>query len=288
MNTIRVVLTVAVLSTLPFNGSRAASFDCTKAKSRSEVLICSDSELSALDDELGVLYKHAKALVADKAEFVRSNRGEWKSREATCLDKACLLAWYARRRVQLSEVVGQAEHSPHGPKSDALIPPSHTRNCTDYESINSNSGCSIEEIHRAEEVFADRYTQWFYSETPGAGTNSPMLAFVYSLNKVSLAQALDYSRVKLSVVQGEGYKLVSISADPGRLRCIEPDCPVAVRFDQGPLRYFSANGGAISLTLVSPDSFLTEIRLSKRAYIVFPLEDLGNVTFEFDVSDYKW
>jgi hypothetical protein len=176
------------------------------------------------------------------------------------------------------------------------VPPRPTDNCTDYESITSASRCSVDEIYVAEKAFAEKHTRWFYSETPGPRSPN-MLAIVYSLNAVSFAPLpmLDYRRVSLSVLQGEGYKFVTISADssinPGRLRCTEPDCPIAVRFDQGPLKYFSARSiNGVPNGLVSPDSFLENVRTAKRAYIVFPLTDteLGNVTFEFDVSGYKW
>lgn len=293
---LRAVMGAAVLAALPFNGPRAASFDCTKAKSQSEILICSDSALSVLDDELGVLYKRATAVAPHKAEFARLNRSEWQKRETACSTKACLLDWYARRRAQLFEVIEQAKHASEVTQPDGSVPHGRTGSCSDFENIDTTK-CSNDEIYAAEKAFAEKHTRWFYSETPNmrGGTSPNRVALVYSLNAVSFAPltALDYRRVTLSVLQGEGYKFVTISADglinPGRLRCTEPDCPIAARFDQGPLKYFSArNANGVSITLVSQDSFLENVREAKRAYIVFPLEELGNVTFEFDVSGYKW
>jgi hypothetical protein len=84
------------------------SFDCTKARSRSERLICADPELSALDADFAVLYKKAKSVASDKAAFIRANRSEWQRRENTCFDKACLVGWYAQKQLQLSELIANA------------------------------------------------------------------------------------------------------------------------------------------------------------------------------------
>ncbi len=84
----------------------AASFDCAKAKSDSEKLICSDPELSRQDDELANLYRAAKSAATDRDAFKRQTIEEWKAREASCHDRQCLTDWYALRRKQLIEVAG--------------------------------------------------------------------------------------------------------------------------------------------------------------------------------------
>jgi len=92
---------------VPFH-SRAASFDCKKARSDAEKLICSDPELSARDDELSQLYHRAKAAAADRKAFNAQNLRQWKLRESSCHDKACLQAWYADRKAQLEAQVADA------------------------------------------------------------------------------------------------------------------------------------------------------------------------------------
>ena len=84
------------------------SFDCALAKSAAELLICSDTDLAREDRELAVLYDQAKALAPDKVAFARQNVAEWHRRESTCTDKDCLLAWYATRRAELSQIVAAA------------------------------------------------------------------------------------------------------------------------------------------------------------------------------------
>lgn len=93
-------------------GALAASFDCGKARSYAEKTICADPALSALDDELAVIYVRAKAKIAASGHdfdghspsenFARNTGREWRLREKTCKNKACLLRWYQKRRATLS------------------------------------------------------------------------------------------------------------------------------------------------------------------------------------------
>ncbi|MDP8985699.1 MAG: hypothetical protein M3N97_11820 [Pseudomonadota bacterium] len=97
------------------------SFDCRKAHSRAEMLICGDHELSALDRDLSLLYKKAMSVAADKGTFVRINRRALKNRENTCNDKSCLKHWYQERRVVLEGAVA----NPSVPPSDDQLELSH-------------------------------------------------------------------------------------------------------------------------------------------------------------------
>ena len=84
------------------------SFDCKRARSISEKLICSDAELAHLDRELGRVYARARNAASDRAAFRRQQSQEWLRREASCRDRDCLLRWYAQRRDQLmSEIEGR-------------------------------------------------------------------------------------------------------------------------------------------------------------------------------------
>lgn len=84
------------------------SFDCSKARSVPEKMICSDAELARVDRELGRLYARAKNSASNSAAFRRQNNDEWRRRESTCRDRECLLRWYAQRRDQLSNDINEA------------------------------------------------------------------------------------------------------------------------------------------------------------------------------------
>ncbi|MEO8014773.1 MAG: hypothetical protein ABI642_11565 [Polaromonas sp.] len=87
-----------------------ASFDCSRARSAPEKMICSDAELFQLNHEVGRVYARAKNATADRAAFRRQNDVEARRRESICRDRGCLQRWYAYRRDQLlNEIEG---HTP--------------------------------------------------------------------------------------------------------------------------------------------------------------------------------
>ncbi|HMB56881.1 MAG TPA: lysozyme inhibitor LprI family protein [Arenimonas sp.] len=58
--------------------AQAASFDCRKAASKIEKNICADPELSRLDEQMAVAYKHALgAWQGSAANYVRMDQRDW-------------------------------------------------------------------------------------------------------------------------------------------------------------------------------------------------------------------
>lgn len=79
----------------------AASFDCAKARSASERIVCKDPELSAKDDQLAALVKAAKQRAPNARAFQREQDNAWTVRQK-CKDVACVSNWYAARIASLS------------------------------------------------------------------------------------------------------------------------------------------------------------------------------------------
>jgi hypothetical protein len=73
---------------------------CAGARTRADRLICSDAELARLDREVG--YLQARARNGWRYE------NEWRHREATCQDRACLLRLFATKRSQLIADINSA------------------------------------------------------------------------------------------------------------------------------------------------------------------------------------
>ena len=99
----------AVLSGM-WLGASAASFDCAKARSKSERLICGDPKLSALDDQLAALASAGKKRADSPRAYQRALDAAWSVRQK-CEDIACVEGWYARRIDALSN----EETKPDGP-----------------------------------------------------------------------------------------------------------------------------------------------------------------------------
>lgn len=85
-------------------GSNLASFDCNKAKSSTEMMICSDAELSRLDYELGLVYTQAKITAINQQQFKQQAEAALTWREENCLTKSCLISWYANRKAILQSL----------------------------------------------------------------------------------------------------------------------------------------------------------------------------------------
>lgn len=90
----------------------AASFDCTKARSVPEKLICGDAELSRKDEQLAHLFERAKAAAPDRAAFTHDASAAWHRREATCRDADCVMTWMNERLAFYSLAVSPMASQP--------------------------------------------------------------------------------------------------------------------------------------------------------------------------------
>lgn len=97
LRAVRWLFALSLVGSVP--SALAASFDCSKAASVTEKLICSDAETSALDGKLQQAYKTAltatdapgrKALAKEQRNWIKYTRG-------TCQDTVCLRQIYNDR-----------------------------------------------------------------------------------------------------------------------------------------------------------------------------------------------
>ena len=81
----------------------APSFDCSRAASGQERLVCNDRELSALDVSLHQIYIVRRDEAVDSSEVLDSQRNWIRNVFRGCSDKACLVQAYSQRLSELSE-----------------------------------------------------------------------------------------------------------------------------------------------------------------------------------------
>ena len=81
--------------------AQAASFDCSKAISTVEKLICGNDELSKLDEELNAAYKYA---LDDEKQAGRTRQAQkkWMTARNGCSDAACIKLAYQNRIFELT------------------------------------------------------------------------------------------------------------------------------------------------------------------------------------------
>ena len=86
----------------PAPKSFSPSFNCRKANTGAERLICSSKELSAADVELAQAYKSAANVSTDK-DTLKNEQNAWRKNERdACSDIECMLAAYQNRLMQLA------------------------------------------------------------------------------------------------------------------------------------------------------------------------------------------
>jgi uncharacterized protein len=83
--------------------SHAASFDCAKAATLVENVICTDSEISAQDDALLVAYRQALTN-AGKTDALKHDQQRWLKKRNLCKNKTCLQQLYEQRIKVLSHL----------------------------------------------------------------------------------------------------------------------------------------------------------------------------------------
>lgn len=108
-------LLLPLLLVLGVHCAIAASWDCSKAKSYSEKLICSDPVLSRADEGLAELYAEAKKQAGNSKEFRKFVSDNWKEREK-CADRKCVYEWFEKSSLKFQKI---AINNPLGIKAPA-------------------------------------------------------------------------------------------------------------------------------------------------------------------------
>ncbi|EIC22459.1 uncharacterized protein conserved in bacteria, putative lipoprotein [Thiorhodovibrio frisius] len=113
------ILPLALCSLLALPASaQAASFDCGKASSQVEHLICTDAELGSLDETLGELYRRALGDAGGAAEALRAHQRDWLAERNGCDTTECLADAYRERVAALRIRVD----GPLGPIKERELP----------------------------------------------------------------------------------------------------------------------------------------------------------------------
>lgn len=104
--------------------ANAVSWDCTKARSYSEKLICANPDFSEMDDHLAATYQKAKKATGNSAAFKKFQNENWKRREA-CQSPSCVRDWYRKSEDYYSEIIRRAGGS--APSARAAVPAAPAR-----------------------------------------------------------------------------------------------------------------------------------------------------------------
>jgi uncharacterized protein len=96
------LLAAALLTLGSMSPAFAQSFDCRKAQTRVEKMICADTKLSELDEHLSRYYNAGKAALPGAEACLQTDQTQWlKSVREPCPDRACLERAYLSRLGEL-------------------------------------------------------------------------------------------------------------------------------------------------------------------------------------------
>lgn len=86
--------------------SQAASFDCAKASTKVEKMICADDELSRLDSELNSNYQRfLRAIDKESAIILKQIQLDWMKVRNECENRECVYASYVDRNQELQLLI---------------------------------------------------------------------------------------------------------------------------------------------------------------------------------------
>lgn len=209
---------LAIALLLAVSTSFAASFDCNRARTQAEKLICADPLLGRLDDALAFNYR--AMLTVDVGRSTRSLRAEqlgWLSRRNQCKDVQCLVQAY---RVRIDETceygVVSGVHPPCSLAEDIIAGPVEAR-------VPVTSVCPIserelpgvwarksgtgfhEEMAFESEAGSRRFDSWLHQRPEISGGSWSLQNCVIHIEHPSLRaldsklRVLDYSKGVLSL-----------------------------------------------------------------------------------------
>lgn len=103
--------------------AQGASFDCGKAQTKMEHIICDNPEISKLDEELSVAYK--AALKDEKqADAIKQAQKQWMKARNGCPDTVCIKQAYEARLLSVRSKISFPENSTTDAKhSDYVLVP---------------------------------------------------------------------------------------------------------------------------------------------------------------------
>lgn len=103
MSTPRVCKTTLSLALLLLttNVAWSASFDCAKAVTNSEKMICENKKLSESDEKMARIYKKMLEISPDPQELKKQQKLWIKSKRDVCLDTLCMTKAYEKRMSEL-------------------------------------------------------------------------------------------------------------------------------------------------------------------------------------------
>jgi len=141
----------------PFNDTLAASFNCSKATTSNEKLICATPSLSELDETYADLYRRVKSKLPQFAYVKKEAIAALKQRASDCNEVECMEKWYRYRifvyKNKLSNLISNSKNG-----ELTISATEKTLDCdNDHTTIGMNR-CFSRKVAEAREVMNGYYS----------------------------------------------------------------------------------------------------------------------------------
>jgi len=150
---------LALLFYLPFNTALAASFNCGKATSSTEKLICSEPNLSDMDEQYAKLYRQAKSQSTKPEQVKLDAIAALKQRESACSSSSCLEKWYRYRLFVLENKISLLSQAQNGEPVAEHNSAESSINCASASNNREVDECFARQVSEAEEVMIGYYNK---------------------------------------------------------------------------------------------------------------------------------
>lgn len=143
---------LAIVILIFASASHAASFDCAKASTFVEKAICSETQLSELDDLLMRKYKQALATATDANALKTQQRAWLFGVRNKCQDSACIMRVYSERLIALNSITPSNAFIRDNESKDIVLGRCHMNSCwwwkvDKIETIRSENKGSLVKAH---------------------------------------------------------------------------------------------------------------------------------------------
>ncbi|SEB96415.1 lysozyme inhibitor LprI family protein [Bradyrhizobium erythrophlei] len=233
-----IVLLFAILMT--GDVAYAAGFKCTGALQKDEKVVCSDEDLSRLDDQLNSVYQEALTANFETADKVRSDqRAFLVSRRACAINAGCMRSLYSARidelsRPQIFEPEKKAQDSTLAAQAQKLLSlalkcpakPVQTGGAAykklEYESVGDSAVLRIKGIVHDFQGFKFPGQKMMKTDIPIPGVNAAsddMGQVNYSAGLKSIAAIEAYRWGELRIACARGNKCIKFDSAWGQGNC---------------------------------------------------------------------
>lgn len=226
--------------------AHAASFDCSKAETQIEKLICGNNELSVLDDKMGKAFQRDIEVESSNLSMfsIKDAQHQWLKLRNSCPDAECIKEAYLERLAQLQKIFdAEGVRNSKSINSDNAVCQTVAgyANALDFDRFQRSLGAPKAEL---DPQFGD-LTQVFNDKTSFGGTGdylrvdlngdgvsefltihsdgtmNDMTAYVISSKQGSTTHSLnddEDGNLTLSLIKvGSKYFVLSSAAKPGKL-----------------------------------------------------------------------